>query len=278
MRRKFILNLCLYSEIISREFGDTIQVYYEYLEAYPEESDQVKRIWLEEATYKRNYYKVDGIMTATGTNQKMFNDELFTEEFFTTRWWNVLQTDRQALLDFIESNPKEGDIFKRKMFPPSPTMIFQTLKNICTSDLIYEFGKSYVGIGYVDLTPLLWGEFQNKECRKPMNFYGYDASVVVVLRSKVILELLKMDEAKIFTNSILQVPTCFFISFSIKTTLSFYKLLKTAKTKKSRKSRNELKSSHKSMASYCRHFPSFNRVKEYIGMGKESFLNKCFNL
>lgn len=231
MRRKCILNLCHYREIISREFGDTIQVYFEYLEAYPEESDQIERIWLEEATYKRNYYKVDGIMTVTGTNQKMFNDELFTEEFFTTRWWNVLQTDRQALLDFIQSNPKEGDIFKRKMFPPSPTMIFQTLKNICTSDLIYEFGKSYVGIGYVDLTPLLWGELQNKECRKPMNFYGYDASVVVVLRSKVILELLKMDEAKIFTNSILQVLPCFFISFSIKTTFSFYKLLKTAKKK-----------------------------------------------
>lgn len=38
-----------------------------------------------------------------------------------------------------------------------------------------------------------------------------------------------MDEAKIFTNSILQVLPCFFISFSIKTTFSFYKLLKTAK-------------------------------------------------
>ena len=277
MRRKFILNLCHYREIISREFGDTIQVYFEYLEAYPEESDQIEQIWLEEATYKRNYYKVDGIMTATGTNQKMFNDELFTEEFFTTRWWNVLQTDRQALLDFIQSNPKEGDIFKRKMFPPSPTMILQTLKNICTSDLIYEFGKSYVGMGYVDLTPLLWAEFQNKECRKPMNFYGYNNSVVVVLRSKVILELLKMDEAKIFTSSILQVLPCFFISFSIKTTFSFYKLLKTAK-KKSTKFRNEFESSHKSMVSCCRHFSSFNRVKEYIGMGKKSFLNKCFNL
>lgn len=113
MRRKFILNLCHYREIISREFGDTIQVYFEYLEAYSEESDQIEQIWLEEATYKRNNYKVDGIMTATGTNQKMFNDELFTEEFFTTRWWNILQTDRQALLDFIQSNPKEGDIFKR---------------------------------------------------------------------------------------------------------------------------------------------------------------------
>ena len=150
-------------------------------------------------------------MTATGTNQKMFNDELFTQQFFIRRWWNVLRTERQALLDFIDGNPEEGDILKRKVFPSSPTMIFQTLKNICTSDLIYEFGKNYVGIGYVDLTPLLWGEFQNKECREPMNFYGYDASVVVVLRSRVILELLKMDEAKIFTNSILQVLPCFLI-------------------------------------------------------------------
>lgn len=86
-------------------------------------------------------------------------------------------------------------------------MTFQTLKNVSTLDQVYEFGKNYVGIGYVDFSPLLWGTFRNEASQKPMQFYGFEASAVVTLRNKVILALLKTNEISI--KSILQVLLCF---------------------------------------------------------------------
>ena len=203
----FCLINCLYRNILSTEVGHSRNVSLEYLDAYPTEKDQFQRILQEEATYKRNYFKLDDILITTGEKQAMFRDQDFEKEFFTKRWRHVCETEKERFLEFISSKRKGGDIFRRQVFPPWLTMTFQTLKNVSTLDQVYEFGKNYVGIGYVDFSPLLWGTFRNEACQKPVQFYGFEASAVVTLRNKVILALLKTNEISI--KSILQVLLCF---------------------------------------------------------------------
>ena len=200
---------CLYRNITSTEVGHSRHVSHEYLNAYPTEKDQFQRILQEESAYKRNYFKLDDILITTGEKQKMFRDQDFEKEFFIKRWRLVWETEKERIVEFINSGPKGGDVFRRQVFPPWLTMTFQTLKNISTFDQVYEFGKNYVGIGYVDFSPLLWGTFLNETCQKPMEFHGFEASAVVTLRNKVILALLKMNE--ISANSVLQVLLCFLI-------------------------------------------------------------------
>ena len=205
----FCLINCLYRKITSTEVGHSRDVSHEYLDAYPTEKDQFQRILQEESAYKRNYFKLDDILITKGEKQKMFRDQDFENEFFIKRWRLVLDTEKERILEFINSERRGRDVFRRQVFLPSPTMTFQTLKNISTLDQVYEFGKNYVGIGYVDFSPLLWGTFLNETSRKPMQFHGFEASVVVTLRNKVILALLKLNE--ISANSVLQVLLCFLI-------------------------------------------------------------------
>lgn len=188
---------------MSIEVGHSRNVSFEYLDAYPTEKDQFERIIQEESKYKMDYFKLDDILITTGEKQAMFRDQDFEKEFFIKRWRLVLETEKEQILEFINSERQGGDVFRRQVFPPWLTMTFQTLKNISTLDQVYEFGKNYVGIGYVDFSPLLWGTFLNEACGKPMQFYGFDASAVVTLRNKVILELLKTNEVSV--NSVLQV-------------------------------------------------------------------------
>lgn len=116
-----------------------------------------------------------------------------------------IETEKQRLLKFLDECPSKGKIFRRYVIPPYPSEFFQTLKNSNSADILYESGRNYLGTGYADLSPLLWGKFINEDNRKPILFYGYEASPVAALRSKVILELIKADNKDISTSSILQV-------------------------------------------------------------------------
>ena len=191
--------------------GETRAIADEYRKAYPDEKEQYQRVKQEESGFKSE--KMDQFTEYRGI-YKYFdnsdNDYLFTPGCFAKRW-GIVMIEGKRFIEFLISPRKMGDIFRRKIFFPFPTACYQTMKNISTLDHLYEYGKNFVGIGYVDLSPLLWGTYCKEECQKPMHYYGYEASLVVALRSKIIYEMLKMDQKEIATESILQV-TLFFCS------------------------------------------------------------------
>ena len=182
--------------------GETRDVSAEYRKAYPQEVQQYMRVKREETVYKstRQY---EALFSG---KKKVFDDKHFSKNCYQKRWGDVLNTEHDRLIEFVSSpHRREGDLFKRKIINPYPSETFQNMKNISTSDQIYEFGKNYVSIGYVDLSPLLWAIYYDEECGNPIHFYGYEANLVVVLRSKIVLELMKMERAEVSIESILQV-------------------------------------------------------------------------
>ena len=200
--------------------GETRAIAAEYRKAYPDEKEQYQRVKLEESTYKSE--KMDQFAESRRIYKYFDNDYLFTYGCFRMRWGTVWEEETRRLMRFLSSPRKMGDIFRRKVFPPFQTECYQTMKNISTLDHLYEYGKNFVGIGYVDLSPLLWGTYCKEECRKPMHYYGYEASLVVALRSKIIYEMLKMDQKEIATESILQVTLLYFSYNKIEQLLLHY--------------------------------------------------------
>lgn len=188
--------------------GETRDVASEYRKAYPDEEKQYQRVKREEYLYR--VAKITQL-ESNETYNFFGNDGLFSTKCYLKRWGIVMLKENERLIEFLASPRKIGDIFRRKVFLPFSSNYYQTMKNTSALDHIYEYGKNFVNIGYVDLSPLLWGDYQNKECGKPMHFYGYEASIVADLRSKTIYEMLKMDEKEIAISSILQVALLFFL-------------------------------------------------------------------
>ena len=188
--------------------GETRDVASEYRKAYPDEEKQYQRVKREEYLYR--VAKITQL-ESNETYNFFGNDGLFSTKCYLKRWGIVMLKENERLIEFLASPRKIGDIFRRKVFLPYSSNYYQTMKNTSALDHIYEYGKNFVNIGYVDLSPLLWGDYQNKECGKPMHFYGYEASIVADLRSKTIYEMLKMDEKEIAISSILQVALLFFL-------------------------------------------------------------------
>ena len=188
--------------------GETRDVASEYRKAYPDEEKQYQRVKREEYLYR--VAKITQL-ESNETYNFFGNDGLFSTKCYLKRWGIVMLKENERLIEFLASPRKIGDIFRRKVFLPFSSNYYQTMKNTSALDHIYEYGKNFVSIGYVDLSPLLWGAYQNKECGKPMHFYGYEASIVADLRSKTIYEMLKMDEKEIAISSILQVALLFFL-------------------------------------------------------------------
>ena len=180
--------------------GDTRDIAAEYRKSYPDEEKQYQRVKQELYEYRMGQF-------AKSNNMYNYfdNDELFSVNCYIKRWGVVMKKEKERLKKFISSPREIGDIFRRKVFPQYPPTLYQTMKNTSTLDHVYEFGKNYVSIGYVDLSPLLWATYRKEECGKPMHYYGYEASLVAALRSKIIYEMLKMDEKEISSSSILQV-------------------------------------------------------------------------
>ena len=113
----------------------------------------------------------------------------------------VLYAEHFRLIEFLSSpHGREGDLFKRKIIRLYPSETFQTTKNVSTLDQIDKFGRNYVSIGYVDLSPLLWGIYHDEKYDNPTHFYGYDANLVFALGSKIVLELLKWKEHRFLLN------------------------------------------------------------------------------
>ena len=197
----------LFRHSLSNMVSVTRSVDYEYLKAFPEEKDQCIRVEQAESIYKERHFEVDKLLNSSGEKRKLFTDDFFSESCRLKRWRHIfgIETEKERLRQFLKNSPNKGDIFRCHLIPPYPSEIFQTLKNSSTADIVYESGRNYFGIGYVDLSPLLWGKFLDEDSGKPIHFYGYEASPAVALRSKVILKLLKTANRETLTRSILQV-------------------------------------------------------------------------
>ena len=80
------------------------------------------------------------------------------------------------------------------------------MRNTSTADQVYEFGRNYVGIGFVDFFQIVWGQYKNDDAEdKALTFHGYDTSRVTTLRSKIIYGIMKYyTEEEISTLSLLQ--------------------------------------------------------------------------
>ena len=130
-------------------------------------------------------------------------------ELITERWGPDLISDpknREQLFQFINSSPKLGSIYIRPSPPLYAHQHHQTMRNTSMANHIYEFGQTYVGIGYVDLFQIAWGHYKESISDKILTFYGYDSSWVTVLRSKIIYCAMKYyTEEQITTRSLLQI-------------------------------------------------------------------------
>ena len=74
---------------------------------------------------------------------------------------------------------------------------------------MYEFGRTYVSFGYVDLWNLMDGTYMGFETESlKLKFYGYDQGEVTVARSLVMLEMIKAPFEEISSKTILQVRNC----------------------------------------------------------------------
>ena len=101
------------------------------------------------------------------------------------------------------------------------------MRNTSIANHVYEFGRTYVGIGFVDLFQLAWGHYTESVSNKILTFYGYNLSRVTVLRSKLIYGAMKhFGEDEMTTRNLLQI--WFSSSWDLETSKAFDMLLKDA--------------------------------------------------
>ena len=127
-----------------------------------------------------------------------FTDEDFSLELLLKRW-NI--PDTQFLFQFLARNDLEdGHICEEHNFTYLTTLQgtnsivdnVHILRNTPSTNLVFECGRNYVSIGYVDLSQLLWGSYRNDN-DGVIHFYGYDQAEVTVARSILIYEMLKSE-------------------------------------------------------------------------------------
>ena len=175
----------------------------DYQKCYPKENMHIQRIKLEESTYHET------MRLRKKEGDAYLSPEAFSRpEYFIIRWGAVAHNDYHHLKAFINSNnPEFGSIYKRRNYRPHNQYQHQTMRNTNFANHIYEFGNSYVGIGFVDLFQVAWGQYQEENVEdKVLTFHGYDAIRVTTLRSKIINGIMKYyTEEEISTRSLLQI-------------------------------------------------------------------------
>ena len=173
----------------------------EYLKMYPNENQHASRIAYEEYTYRSL------VLREKNSQTPYIPESDFTmPEYFVKRWGASAMADREHLVNFIyEEGRKTGDVYERRVYPPYNPYVYQTMRNTSIANQVYEFGHTYVGIGFVDLFQIAWGSYKQSMSQK-LTYYGFDASRVTALRSKIIYGIMKhFNEEEIPTSSMLQV-------------------------------------------------------------------------
>ena len=79
---------------------------------------------------------------------------------------------------------------------------YQTMRNTYSPRMTLIMGKTYIGVGFVELQQVMEAQVLGSEADGPVLWCGYDMSIVPVVRAKIILAMLSED---IPVNHILQV-------------------------------------------------------------------------
>ena len=173
----------------------------EYRKCYPKEKMNIKRIRLVESTYRQTV-----LLRKTKGDTYLPPKEFSKPEYFFERWGATAINDYQHLLAFLKSPQELGGIYVRRHYPPYNQNRHQTMRNTSIANNIYEFGNSYVGMGFVDLFQIAWGQYKDGFGDKVLTFHGYDAIRVTTLKSKIIYGIMKYyTEEEISTVSLLQI-------------------------------------------------------------------------
>ncbi|XP_057299229.1 uncharacterized protein LOC130629870 [Hydractinia symbiolongicarpus] len=149
----------------------------EYRQVYP---DEVNSFFLLLSAYKshKNY----------GNEELLLNTIKWDRSIYLRRYREISPN----LFDFLDSNPRPGDIFKNRVQGVYPKERYQLFRNTPVAEKRFEFGRKYVFIGYVDLSQLLFSIFTGDTCNK-VKFFGFDKSEICVARSLIVYEMMKLE-------------------------------------------------------------------------------------
>ena len=87
-----------------------------------------------------------------------------------------------------DKSVKNGTLFEKQ--PTAPYNVVHTFPNAPHDGLQYQAGSCHVAVGFVDLLPLVMGDFVG-ESDDPLRWVGYEASAHSVAKALVILEMLR---------------------------------------------------------------------------------------
>ena len=72
---------------------------------------------------------------------------------------------------------------------------YSCIKDHPFSEMVYHYGKTYIGVGFVDNTELLLGTFHGDKTKDgPLEYIGIDQNPICVARAKIIYEMMKQDQ------------------------------------------------------------------------------------
>jgi len=179
----------------------------EYAKVYPQEKARIAELKADQCVTEIQFGMIEG-------GAKAFSNEDFDHERAVNRWGGVGAIQSRAELAkfkaFVErDNLEPGDILDLKAVPYWDAIgrqnLNQIFRNTPSHEVLFEFGRTIVGMGYVDLCQLMWGRYIKGKKKGPMQFYGYDRAEIPVVRSLLIWEMLKAPEDQIGDKTILQV-------------------------------------------------------------------------
>lgn len=110
------------------------------------------------------------------------------------------------------TSSKVGDVKVQKHRRPYDINCIMGYSNVYPQTMDLEYGRTHVGVGFVDLGVLLTARFHGSVSSGPAHFVGYDMSAYAVAKSLLLLQMMKRGES---VDSILQV--CYSTGWSYKT-------------------------------------------------------------
>ena len=180
----------------------------EYEAKYPDEISHIQRLQFEELKQKSVLIdeKEGLIFNNTDVSKCEPHDIL-------KRWG----TTSDRINSFLKGNPKPGDIFEyepvsytdsdlilRSEYHVDEIVHYQTIRNFVCSDIVYEFGHTYVSFGFVDLFQLMFGSYKNTDATSSrLRYLCFDSSPIVVARGYIVWRLLKTPNFR--RSSVLQI-------------------------------------------------------------------------
>ena len=206
-------------EFIKTHLNDS-QLYFpnfasEYKEKYTKESEHVKILEFEEFG--------EILDMAKERTYNLFDDE--DPNLHLQKRWGLMSN---SLQEFLKGKPRPGDIFENDIMPCGSTVIqclddfelkqveaplnepmeensvahYQILRNFVSLDRIYEVGKTYVSLGFVDLFQLMFGEYKTTG-QSTIRYFAYDRCPIILARSTIIWRMIRMKSVP--DESVLQV-------------------------------------------------------------------------